>query len=126
MNKTIRAAVVILATTLLLADEAGAEAGDDWQITVAPYAFGASLDGSIAVRGREIDVDLSASDLVDRLELGLTGMTAARKGNWGIVGDALWVALGENVVMPPADLDTDLTVVTVQGLRRLGPVADLT
>ena len=120
-----RAAVVLLATVLLESGSSRAQ-DDGWQITVAPYAFGASLDGSLAVRGREVGVDLTASDLVDRLELGFMGMAAARKGDWGLTGDVLWVALGDSVQMPPADIDTDLTIVTVQGIRRLGPAADLT
>ena len=127
-SSVVRGALAAATAIALAGGVAGAQTPDSegWRITVAPYAFGAALDGRVAVRGREVDVDLSASDLVDRLELGFMAMTAARKGDWGIVGDALWVALGESVEMPPADLDTDLTIVTVQGLRRLGPAAELT
>jgi hypothetical protein len=94
--------------------------------TIAPYAFGSSLDGTLAVRGRDAEVDLSASDLLDQLELGFMGMAVARKGDWGVVGDALWVELGQNADFPDgpppqpgmaqADVDTDLTIVTVEGL----------
>ena len=100
--------------------------GQRWEVTLAPYVFGASMDGNMVVRGRQADVDISSSDILDNLEFGFMSMAAARKGNWGIAGDVIYIELGVTSDMPPADVDPTLGILTVQGLRRLNKFADLT
>jgi hypothetical protein len=104
----------------------GNDNGDKWQFVFAPYVMGASLDGTAIVQGREADVDLSASDIFDHLDYGGMAAFGARKGNWGVMGDVLWVRLEVESDMPPGEFAPTLGVVELQGLRRLGKNADLT
>ena len=97
---------------------------DKWEVTVAPYFMGAAMSGTTAVRGREVDVDVSASDIFSNLQFGAMGLVVARKGNWGIGGDAIWMALGTTV--RNTNVDFNQGAFAVYGLRRLGSAADLT
>jgi hypothetical protein len=102
---------------------------DDWQITVAPYLFGASMTGTSVVKGRQLDVDLSIADIFDNLQFGAMGLVVARKGNWGVGGDAIWMALGATGTSPgplgiTGDADINQGAFAFFGLRRLNPWAD--
>jgi hypothetical protein len=62
--------------------------------------MGASMGGTTAVAGQELYVDMSASDIFSNLQFGAMGIVVARKGNWGVGGDAMWMALGANGTAP--------------------------
>jgi len=97
---------------------------DEWDVTVAPYFMGAAMSGNTAVRGREVDVDVSASDIFSNLQFGAMGLVVARKGNWGLGADAIWMALGTTV--RNTNVDFNQGAFAFYGLRRLGSAADLT
>ena len=97
---------------------------DEWDVTVAPYFMGAAMSGDTAVRGREVDVDVSASDIFSNLQFGAMGLVVARKGNWGVGGDAIWMALGTTV--RNTNVDFNQGAFAAYGLRRLGSAADVT
>jgi hypothetical protein len=80
---------------------------DGWQVTLSPYLVGASMSGVSALRGVEVDVDVSASDIFSNLQFGAMGFLVARKGNWGVGGDFIWMALGTSTERPPANIDMD-------------------
>lgn len=125
----------VLASVLLIALVAArpgwAQApADDWQVTVAPYFMGAAMKGTTAVAGQELDVDVSFSEILDNLQFGAMGLIVARKGNWGVGGDAIWMALGANGTAPgPAgttgSADVNQGAFAFYGLRRLAPGADV-
>jgi hypothetical protein len=103
---------------------------DGWRVTVAPYFMGAAMNGTTAVAGQELKVDMSASDIFSNLQFGAMGLVVARKGNWGVGGDAIWMAIGADGTSPgPAAIsgsaDMDQGAFAFYGLRRLGPAADL-
>ena len=50
---------------------------------LAPYLMFASMDGTSVVRGREVEVDVSPSDIFENLQFGAMGYFGTRKGNWG-------------------------------------------
>jgi hypothetical protein len=97
---------------------------DKWEVTVAPYFMGAGMSGTTAVRGREVNVDVSASDIFSNLQFGAMGLVVARKGKWGLGGDAIWMALGTTV--RNTNVDFNQGAFAFYGLRRLGAAADLT
>jgi opacity protein-like surface antigen len=97
---------------------------DKWEVTVAPYFMGAAMSGTTTVRGREVDLDLSASDIFSNLQFGAMGLVVARKGKWGLGGDAIWMALGTTV--RNTNVDFNQGAFAFYGLRRLGGAADLT
>ena len=85
-----RRGVLLWAAVVLVASGAGTPAAaqqassDKWDVTVAPYFMGAAMSGTTAVRGREVDVDVSASDIFSNLQFGAMGLVVARKVTWQI------------------------------------------
>ena len=97
---------------------------DKWDVVVEPYFMGAAMSGTTTVRGRDLDVDVSASDIFSNLQFGAMGLVVARKGNWGFGADAIWMALGTTV--HNTNVDFNQGAFAFYGLRRLGSAADLT
>ena len=132
----VRTSVAVLMSALMLgavATPAAAQGArpEGWQVTVAPYFMGASMNGTTAVAGREVTVDVSFSDILNNLEFGVMGLMVARKGQWGVGGDAIWMALGANgssTNFPGVSGSADVNqgAFSFYGLRRLGDFADLT
>ena len=98
-------------------------ASEDWKVAVAPYLMGAAMNGTTTVRGNDVNVDLSASDIFSNLQFGAMGMVAARKGNWGVGGDAIWMALG--TTGRNTNVDFNQGAFAVYGLRQLAPAAEV-
>jgi hypothetical protein len=118
--------LVLLASTPGLAQTPD----DTWQVTFAPYMLGAGMNGTTAVAGRELTVDMGFSDILENLQFGAMGLVVARKGNWGVGGDAIWMALGANGTAPgplgiTGSADMNQGAFSFYGLRRLGPAADV-
>lgn len=82
------------------------------------------MSGSTTLRGREAEVDVSASDIFSNLQFGAMGLFVARKGSWGFGSDVIWMALGTTV--REINVDFNQGAFAFYGLRRLGPAADLT
>jgi hypothetical protein len=125
---TFVAVLVVFAATPGLAQ---APADDSWKVTIAPYFMGAAMNGTTAIKGQEMTVDMSFSDILDHLKFGVMGLAVARKGNWGFGGDAIWMSLGANGTAPgpvggTASADVSQGAFAFYGLRRLAPCADLT
>jgi hypothetical protein len=124
MNRTLGMVAMtasLAATSMALAAEPSKEG---WEWTLAPYIMGASMDGTLAVRGNEADVDLSASEIFDHMDFGFMTMAAAHKGKWGFGGDLIWVDLSADP--PVGDVESRLTIVTLDGMRRVSPWAEVT
>lgn len=79
-----------------------ADAGQ-WQYRLAPYLWGAGLEGTVGKFGQRAHVDKGFSDILDGLELGGMLGFEARRGQLGVLGDVLHVRLGESgtMVAPP-------------------------
>jgi opacity protein-like surface antigen len=97
---------------------------DKWDVFVAPYLMGASMSGTTTLRGREADLEASASDIFSNLQFGAMGILVARKGNWGVGSDVIWMALGTTV--REINVDFNQGAFAFYGLRGLGPAADVT
>ena len=125
-NVLVIALVVCLSAVAASPAQAQAPAGDSWKVTVMPYLMGASMNGTTAVAGQEVNVDMSASDIFSNLQFGAMGIVVARKGNWGVGGDAIWMALGANGTAPgplgiTGSADMSQGAFAFYGLRRLAP-----
>jgi hypothetical protein len=77
------------------------------------------MNGTSTVRGLEVEVDVSPSDIFENLQFGAMGYFGARKGNWGFGVDALYMALGTTIDTPPANVDPGQGAFTFVGTRRL-------
>jgi hypothetical protein len=114
------------------APAAAQPAPDTWQVTVAPYLMGASMNGTTTVRGIDVEANLSASEILSNLQFGAMGIVVARKGDWGVGGDIIWMALGSTferqtgLIRPSGALDVNQGAFAFYGLRRLAPYADVT
>jgi len=125
--------VFVLLLVVIAANPAAAQtpAGDAWKVSVVPYLMGAAMSGTTAVAGQQLDVDMSASDVFSNLQFGAMGLVVARKGVWGVGGDAIWMSLGANGTAPgPLGLvtgsaDMSQGAFAFYGLRRLAPYADV-
>lgn len=124
-----RHGIRLLAATVIMAGYAAPAAAqppanDEWRVLVAPYLMGAAMDGATTVRGFEVDVDLSASDIFSNLQFGAMGLVTARKGSWGFGADVIWMALGTTV--GETNVDFNQGAFAFYGLRELSPAAEVT
>jgi hypothetical protein len=82
-----------------------------WEFSVAPYFFLASLDGTVGVVGQRAEVSASFRDLFRNLDFAMMGQFEARKGNWSILADAMYMSLsGKKVTPSPFFGDIDVKV----------------
>jgi len=74
-------------------DLAAGEAKDEgWKFNFTPYAWGASLKGRVATLpgAPPADIDVSLSDILNNLDIGLMGVGGARKGRFAVFGDLFY------------------------------------
>ena len=82
-----------------------------WEFSVAPYFFLASLDGTVGVGGQRAEVNARFRDLFRNLDFAAMGTFEAHKGNWSILGDAMYISLsGERVTPNPLFSDINVEV----------------
>ena len=116
--------VVALVVAGSPAPAAAQPAPEEWKVLVAPYLMGAAMSGVTTVRGVDVDLDASASDVFSNLQFGAMGIVVARKGAWGFGSDLIWMALGTTV--RDTNVDFNQGAFAFYGLRQLSPAADVT
>ena len=96
-------AVILLASTAApvanpVAPQTATAATKAWHFDVTPYLWGVGLDGEVKVgRLPAGGVEASFSDLVEVLDLALMGAFEARRERYGILVEAFYTELSENV-----------------------------
>jgi hypothetical protein len=114
-----------VASSTLPAQSQGSGAGsDEWKFTLAPYLMLPWMDGTAAVRGREVEVNMAPGDILSNLQFSAMGAFEARKARWAIGVDAVYMALGTTIDKPPADIDFNQGAYTFAGLRQLNERVD--
>ena len=83
------------------------QAGEHWAYEAAPYLWAAGLDGTTTVGDLSVESDHGFSDLVDKIDFGFTGAFEARKGRWGILVDAIYIKLSDDVGSPRGTVDVE-------------------
>ncbi|MBW1832149.1 MAG: hypothetical protein JRJ10_10730, partial [Deltaproteobacteria bacterium] len=78
------------ASTVLAQTDSSANQ-DQWQYSGAIYLWGAGIGGQ-TIRGSEVEVGFS--DLFDNLEMAFMGAFGARKNNWSLLADVIYMDLG--------------------------------
>ena len=90
---------LVLITNLFYAPPAAADDGNtsnnDWQFEITPYFFAAGMDGTVEMRGIPADVDMSFSDISDRLDKAFMMLFTAQKGDWVFAFDGMYIKLEE-------------------------------
>ncbi len=91
---------------------------DTWQFEITPYFFAAAMDGTVGMRGVSADIDMSFSDIWERLDKAFMVYFSAQKGDWVFALDAIYFKLEDekaNSWQGPlgntntAQLDADVT-----------------
>ena len=97
---------------------APAVAGEGWQFNLAPYVWGAGIDGRVAHAAlpRDFDVDMPFSDILQNLDVGAMLAFEARKGRAGLVLDGLYVKTSNDATIPRLGLPVSLGATTFTGL----------
>jgi len=95
---------------------------------IAPYALFASLSGDATVGGAQATpVDLDFGDILESLRFATSVHSEVWKGDWGVMGDLIWLRLGEDKTLggPLATvLDVEIDQFVIEGFlghRFLGP-----
>jgi hypothetical protein len=106
--------VVLLAAAALAAAPLHAE---KWKHEVAPYLWGAAMDGATTVGTVSADVDVSFGDILDNLEMGFMGTYRATRGPLSVTVDGVYMGLGGSGRGPAgyvkADVDVDQSALEV-------------
>lgn len=78
-------------------------APERWTVELTPYLWAAGLDGTTAAdgTGSEIDTDYKFFSL-DNLDFALGTAVEARKGRWGVLGDAMYVEFSDEFDRGPS------------------------
>jgi len=113
---------VLLATTIaLLAMPTLAQTAGGQSIVI--YGLGASMDGTVGAGPITADIDVSASDIIENLEMG--GMAAYRNdtGRWAWGAEAIYMGLGNGDTA--ADVEVDEWIVAATAGYELNERCDL-
>ena len=80
----------------------------DWSITVTPYLWAASLNGSAAVRGIHRDVDVPFRDTLKHLDFGFMGNVEYRQGPAGAYINAEYTKVSNNAHLGPFNIGVSM------------------
>ena len=105
---------------------AGPAAADEaWTHTLFVYGMGAAIDGRAQVGPLEVPVDMSISDVFDKLEFGAMAAYRADNGTWSWTVDATYMGLGGSSSTERGNVrgTVDVDQMTLMGTvgRRLTP-----
>jgi hypothetical protein len=116
-----RTARLAVAATALLATAATAgerpAGADQLEVTLTLYGWATSLDGEAAVGGRQAEVDVPFSDILDDLSFAGMGTLVVRKGRLGAYLAPFFARVGSSEDL--VRLRNDTTMVGFGGLWRL-------
>jgi hypothetical protein len=109
------------------APDASAARSRGWQLSVAPYLWGAGLDGTVSAGRVEADVDVAFSDIFDALDIGALAAFEARRGRLSLTSNLVYLKLSTDAdrpiggVLPPAppgslDVDLDSQMLFFEGM----------
>jgi hypothetical protein len=101
-------------------DAAQVTADDRWRFNVAPYLWGASLNGDVRIGRVEADVDLNFIDILKDLSFGGMLYAEARKPRYGIFTNMFFVRMrDEKNGRIDTDVKSDTAQVAVGGFYRV-------
>lgn len=96
---------------------------DEWEISLAPYFWGAGLSGKTAQFNLPaIDIDADFNDIFNNLDFAAMLIGEARKGRYSVFGDLMYTKIGSNNATPRGILasNVDMQTTTFAGLLGAG------
>lgn len=82
------------------AAQAPAVTSDAWTISASPYVWFSGLNGNISVPAGSVDFSQSFGDIFQTLKFSAMGLVEARRGNFSILADTLYLNLQQGVPVP--------------------------
>jgi hypothetical protein len=135
MKKWWQAAIVALLVSPGIAGAQSSSNGPDaWQFELTPFLWGAGLDGTVGVAGREAEFDVSTKDLLKALDFAFMVNFEARRHRWSVDTDVVYVGLGKDVTVDSASgvtpqqnprLDMGMTIVDATLGYQVAPSFDI-
>ena len=86
-------APMLFAGGLAAASMSGVALGNDWQFSGTLYMWGAGMEVE-TVSGAKVDMDFD--QILDNLDMTFMGALEARKDNWSLVADVVYMKLGDD------------------------------
>src|ERR1700682_3036682 len=68
---------------------------DNWHVAITPYLWFAGVHGTTGVRGHDVSVHSSASDVLSYVNIGAMGAVEARYKRGVLPIDFMWIKLSE-------------------------------
>ena len=85
-----------VAALLLASGTTEAQSSDEWTWVIAPYLWASDVDLDLEVNDQSLGGSASFSDLLDKVDTAFMGHVEARKGNWGMFGDVIYLDLSDS------------------------------
>jgi len=92
MNRTF-SSLLLLITALTPVTVVAAGEGDQWEYDATIYLWGAGIDATTPTGG---DIDISFSDILDDLDMGLMAGFGARKGKLSLLADVIYLDISQS------------------------------
>ena len=88
----------------------------DWEFSLAPmYLWAVSIDGDQTVKGVDVDLDVSFSEIFDNLNGALTfHFEGLHKQQWGFIADLNYIVLNPEDSTPIGDIEIDFTEIMAE------------
>jgi len=83
------------------------EEPDRWRSTLFVYLWGLGMDGSASVRGNEVDVDASFSDLIEFIDAAISFRFESQKRDWGYFLDGFYSRIKPSEQTPIGEITLD-------------------
>jgi hypothetical protein len=93
------APIALFAASAAKAQQQGAPQAS-WEFTIAPYAWGAGVNGTVGVGDRTADVDISVGDIIDQVDIAVMLATELRHGPLIFLLDGFYVELSDDAAVP--------------------------
>lgn len=88
----------------------------EWEHSVSIYGWFPALDSTISTAFGDLDMSVSAKDLISNLDMAFMGAYEGRNGKWSFVGDLFYSDISANKPGPfgfaSADLNLELTILS--------------
>jgi len=113
------AAAVALSTSMASAQASS----NEWQFAVAPYLWGAGMNGSLTIGDQKVDIDVPFSTVWDNLDFALMGHFDMRNDHWVVLSDLIFVDLEDKQDLNRGTLKAgiDMTIFEAAGGYRVSP-----
>lgn len=110
--KLIRTLLAVLALGVVAASPAN---GAEWNYQLTPYLWATGINGTQGIRGKELEVDASFSDILEVLDIGFAARLEARGPQWGWFGDIFWAKLSDEKDLPRTALSGETRQTIAEG-----------